>query len=123
EILLPNNLIPVIWTDGEGNPINSRNVPIELEWTEEEKRRFLLKEVEEMKREHEPVTITFRTEDGDITGYQYVYYRNSALLRRLEYYPYVQLSVIFLFGLFVFVAFNYSKTAEQNRVWVGLAKE
>jgi signal transduction histidine kinase len=35
----------------------------------------------------------------------------------------VQLSVIALFGFISYLAFNYSKAAEQNRVWVGLAKE
>ncbi len=123
EILLPNNLIPVIWADNNGVPINSRNVPIKSEWSEEERTAFLLEEIEEMKREHEPLTITYRNDEGDIVDYQYVYYKNSDLLRRLEYYPYVQLSVIFIFGLFIFIAFSYSKTAEQNRVWVGLAKE
>ncbi len=123
EILLPNNLIPVIWTDDEGNLMGFKNVPIEPEWDDATRDAFLKEEIEEMKIDNDPITITFRNEDGEITDYQYVYYKNSSLLRRLEYYPYVQLSVIFTFGLFVFVAFSYSKSSEQNRVWVGLAKE
>jgi signal transduction histidine kinase len=31
--------------------------------------------------------------------------------------------VIAIFGFIAYLAFNYSKMAEQNRVWVGLAKE
>src|SRR5690606_29079053 len=32
-------------------------------------------------------------------------------------------SVIAIFGFISYLAFNYSKAAEENRVWVGLAKE
>jgi len=123
EILLPNNLIPVIWTDDEGNLMGFKNVDVDPNWSESERNDFLRSEIEEMKEDNDPITITFRDEDGEIIDYQYVYYKNSDLLRKLEYYPYVQLSIIFLFGLFVFVAFTYSKASEQNRVWVGLAKE
>jgi signal transduction histidine kinase len=52
-----------------------------------------------------------------------VYYKNSSLLRQLITYPYIQLSVIAIFGFISYLAFNYSKAEEQNRVWVGLAKE
>jgi signal transduction histidine kinase len=45
------------------------------------------------------------------------------LLTQLVVYPYIQLSVIAIFGFISYLAFNYSKAAEQNRVWVGLAKE
>ena len=45
------------------------------------------------------------------------------MLTQLKYYPIAQLSVIAIFGMIAFLAFNYSKAAEQNRVWVGLAKE
>jgi len=124
EILLPNNVIPVIWTDSEGNPQGWKNIPIDPNWSAEEREQHLEAQLAEMREEHEPIAITFRNDEtGEIYNYQYVYYKNSDLLKKLEYYPYVQLSIIFIFGLFVFMAFSYSKTAEQNRLWVGLAKE
>jgi signal transduction histidine kinase len=123
EILVPNQSIPVIWTDGARNPIQSRNLNIDPTLSEEEKRRILKQELEEMRKEHEPIMLTFRDENGDVYDIQYVYYKNSLLLSRLEYYPHVQLSIIALFGIIAYITFNYSKTAEQNRVWVGLAKE
>jgi len=52
-----------------------------------------------------------------------LYYKNSNLLTQLTFYPFVQLSVIALFAFIAYLAFNYSRVAEQNRVWVGLAKE
>jgi signal transduction histidine kinase len=45
------------------------------------------------------------------------------LLTQLIAYPYIQLSVIAIFAIISYLAFNYSKEAEQNRLWVGLAKE
>jgi signal transduction histidine kinase len=41
----------------------------------------------------------------------------------LLYYPYLQLAVVSFFGFIAYLAFSYARTAEQNSVWVGLAKE
>lgn len=54
---------------------------------------------------------------------QYVYFKNSFLLTQLRAFPFIQ---FFLFGILVavaYVGFSSSRNAEQNRVWVGLAKE
>ena len=55
--------------------------------------------------------------------YQYIYYEDSILLKRLSLYPYVQLGVMAILALIVIAAVIISKRAEQNRVWVGLSKE
>ncbi len=123
EIIVPNNSIPVILTDGSGNPIDYRNLPIKSSFTEVEKQEFLRNELEIMKEDHEPIMIRFENNNGMTYSYNYVYYKNSKLLDQLRYYPYVQLSIITIFGVLAYLAFNYSKTAEQNRIWVGLAKE
>ena len=52
-----------------------------------------------------------------------VCYDESLLLRRLSWYPYVQLSVVLLFVCLALFALLTLKRAEQNRVWVGLSKE
>ncbi len=54
---------------------------------------------------------------------QYIYYEDSILLRRLSYYPYVQLAGMIVIALILYLAVVYSKRAEQNRVWAGLSKE
>ncbi len=56
-------------------------------------------------------------------GYWLIYYKDSALLTQLNFFPYVQLSVIAIFILAAYTAFNSSRKSEQNQVWVGLAKE
>lgn len=54
---------------------------------------------------------------------QYVYYDESNLLRKLTYFPFIQLMVMFIFLLLTLYALNTSMRAEQDRVWVGLSKE
>src|SRR3569833_4192545 len=51
------------------------------------------------------------------------YYKDSALLTQLKFFPYIQLSVIAIFLLMAYTAFSSSRKSEQNQVWVGLAKE
>lgn len=55
--------------------------------------------------------------------YQYIYYEDSVLLRRLSLYPYVQLIVMLILAVIIYFAVIYTKKAEQNRVWAGLSKE
>lgn len=55
--------------------------------------------------------------------YHIIFYGKSALLKSLYYFPYVQLLVITAFIALGFIAFRSSKHDEQNRVWIGLAKE
>jgi signal transduction histidine kinase len=55
--------------------------------------------------------------------HQYIYFSNSALLTQLKYYPYMQFGVITLFLTMAYLAFSASGRAEQNQIWVGMAKE
>lgn len=52
-----------------------------------------------------------------------VCFDESLMLRRLAYYPYVQLGVVLIFVVVAIFALLSSKRAEQNKVWVGLSKE
>ncbi len=121
EIIFKNNSIPTIWITREGQ-YQYRNITIEKSWSEARKKRALEKEIADMKTLYEPIKMTYR-ENGVVEDYGYVYYKNSFLLTQLIAYPYIQLSVIAIFAFIAYLAFNYSRAAEQNRVWVGLAKE
>lgn len=124
EIIVQNNSIPLIITDEFGIPLDSKNIKeVAKAKTERERVTILSRLLKQMEKEHEPIEVTLRKNNNEITGRNYVYYRNSDLLVQLSYYPYVQISVIFVFGLIAYIAFSSSRAAEQNRVWVGLAKE
>jgi two-component system, sporulation sensor kinase D len=70
-----------------------------------------------MKAQHEPIRLKV------FGANWYVYYQDSFVLRQLKVFPYIQLSVIAIFLLAAYTAFNTSRKSEQNQVWVGLAKE
>ena len=74
-------------------------------------------ELESMKKEHAPITLKV------LDNTWYVYYHDSFILNQLKIFPYIQLSVIAIFLLLAYTAFNTSRKSEQNQVWVGLAKE
>jgi signal transduction histidine kinase len=76
------------------------------------------RQLQKMKDENPPIKVDLG--DGLVN---YVYYRNSVLLTKLKFYPYIQLGVILLFILVAYLAFSASRKAEQNQVWVGLSKE
>jgi signal transduction histidine kinase len=109
-----NTTIPVILVDHEGNITLNRN----LDSLKALNPEFLKRQFEKMKDENPPIEVDLG--DGLVN---YVYYRNSTLLTKLTYYPYIQLGVILLFILVAYFAFSASRKAEQNQVWVGLSKE
>ena len=117
EIIDVNKTIPVILTDAHENVQDSRNIPFAKNIAAKRKQELLRRELEIMKEQHNPIVVEYSG------GKNYIFYKDSALLSQLRYYPYVQLTVIACFSLMAYFAFSYSRKAEQNRVWVGLAKE
>lgn len=115
EVLRSNSTIPMLLTDSKNNYISSRN----LDSTKLEDKAWIQSQIEEMRSEREPIEIVF----GNPGDKNYVYYRDSLLIRQLRLYPYFQLGVISLFLLVSYLAFSTSRKAEQNQVWVGMAKE
>lgn len=114
-VIQNNNSVPVIQTDSSGKISTYRN----LDSTRIAKNPdYLYKQLEIMKSEHDSMVIDLG--DGDKN---FLYYRDSIFLRKLQYFPYVQLGVIVLFILVSYFAFSSSRKAEQNKVWVGLSKE
>jgi signal transduction histidine kinase len=52
-----------------------------------------------------------------------IYFKESNILRQVRYFPFVQLLFIGVLVFFGFLSVNTARRAEQNRVWVGMAKE
>jgi len=110
-ILKSNTTIPVIMYDRNLQRIESHNIKLPKENAES----YLLDKIEKFKRRHEPIVLSEMN--------QILYYDDSYTLKRLQFYPYLQLFVIALFIGLAFLTLNRSQRAEQNRVWVGLSKE
>lgn len=124
EILFQNNSIPILQVNDADEVLSYRNIEMDESLPPKRKEAILNAEKIMMKDTYDPITVTLRDpQTGEVFGTQYIFYKNSFLLTQLIAYPYVQLSVIAIFAFISYLAFNYSKSAEQNRVWVGLAKE
>lgn len=123
EIVKANHTIPVILTSQDGVPEFYRNITQADKLEGDKRNYFLQKEIARMRQEHEPISITLADDQNVVYGYKLIYYKNSFLLSQLRFYPYIQLTVIAIFGAITFLIINYLRKAEQNRVWVGLAKE
>ncbi|MGM9796744.1 MAG: sensor histidine kinase [Parabacteroides sp.] len=114
KIIQGNTSIPVILCTDQDEVVSYNNIEI----PEKDPELFLRKKVKELKAKNPPIAIDM--EDG---SFQYLYYDDSIILKRLLIYPYAQLSVVFVFILLAFLALASTKRAEQNKVWVGLSKE
>jgi len=113
-IINNNNTVPVILTDESDNIISVRNF-------DEEKSRdpeYLNKILNKIKEKNKPIINNL--ENGH---YNQIYYQDSIILTMLIFYPYIQLGIILLFIIVSYLAFNSSRKAEQNQVWVGMSKE
>jgi signal transduction histidine kinase len=123
EIIYKNNSIPTILVDEMDNIAYYNNIDVDSSWSKAKKDAILQDELKQMKEAYPAIDILLKDESQQVFAVQKVYYRNSFLLAELIAFPYVETSILAIFGIISYLAFNYSKTAEQNRVWVGLAKE
>jgi len=114
DVLNRNTSIPIIIADSLGQILENKNIS----FTEENKEKILIRALKKMKEENEPIIISVSKTES-----QYLYYSDSVLLENLKYYPVIQFAVILLFILVAYLAFNSSRNAEQNQVWVGMSKE
>ncbi len=115
DLIQANKTVPIISTDNAGNIVAYLNID-SADVAHDS--LFLQKKLQEMKDFAEPIKLEIST---DI--YQYVYYKHSVLYTQLLYYPYVQLLIIIAFLIVAYTLFNTARRSEQNRVWVGMAKE
>lgn len=118
RIIKANESVPAILVN-EDKIQDFVNIHIPANASEERRERILKKELALMKEQRPPLSI----EAEELGIKSFLYYRESDLLYQLRYFPYVQLLVISVFGFITYLAFDYSRRAEQNRVWAGLAKE
>ena len=124
SIIEANDNIPVLLVDDKDNILNHRN--FRLPEPEDDlafeispaNLKFLNKKLKHLKNSSNKIEINI---DEETT--QYLYYEDSTLLRRLSYFPYIQLAVLILFFAIAYFALMSIKRAEQNKVWVGLSKE
>ncbi len=115
ETVLNSASVPVIMTD------SSRSIALEargIDTTIISDPVKLKARLEAMANQAEPIEIKLPGE-----GVRYIYFEDSYVLAQMQYYPLIQLILIAVFLLTAYLVFSSSRRAEQNRVWVGMAKE
>lgn len=126
SIIEANDNIPVLLVDENDNILDHRNFQLPdandsvsyYGMLSDVNKAFLDGKLRGLKHSSNRIDIQI---DEDIT--HNLYYEDSTLLRRLQFYPYVLLGVLVVFVLVVYFALMSIKKAEQNKVWVGLSKE
>ncbi|WP_199117926.1 HAMP domain-containing sensor histidine kinase [Pedobacter sp. ASV28] len=79
---------------------------------------YFVRQLAKMKGQHLPARMQ------GIDGEELIaYYKDSTILTQLRFFPYIQLGVIGLFLIIAYVGFSAARRAEQDQVWVGMAKE
>lgn len=113
-LINPSTNIPIIVTDEYLKVIAYQNIDISKFKTEKQLRAQLIK----MSKNRVPITLRLY-EGRQIT----VFYSDSILLASLHFFPYVQMGIIIILIGFAFITFSSTQQNEQNRIWVGMAKE
>jgi len=114
KVIEGNTNIPVVLVDNKGNIIDFKNLDLSNTDDKDEFNRVTRNII------HKKKSIEIKIDDKTS---HFVYYDDSKLLRKLTYFPVIQLLVMFIFVMVTLYALSTSKRAEQDRVWVGLSKE
>ena len=119
KVINDNNTIPVIVLDRKGHVTDFRNLSINAS-SRADSLMKVTRIGHELLARNRNIRIFLDERHRD---YIDVCYDESLMLKRLSWYPYVQLGVVLLFVVVAIFALLTSKRAEQNKVWVGLSKE
>ena len=109
-VLNSNNTIPVVVLDSEGHVQDYRNMEVgTASGTSFDS--LVLRRAQSMQQAGRVIRINL----GD-SDYMEICYADSLILRRLAWWPYVQLGVVLIFVVVAIFALLSSKKAEQNKV-------
>lgn len=110
QILERNTTIPVFVTDEHSKVLFHANFSEEIK---DEQAYFGTAVAKMEKNGFQPI----------ISEGNKIYYQESTLLRQLRFFPLIQLILIAAFVGLGYIGFSNARRSEQNRVWVGMAKE
>jgi len=107
--------VPVIITDStQNNVIASGNVDTLLL----KNKTAVVNTISSFRSQNTPVEVELANHVKS-----YIFYKDSYLLTRLRYFPYIQFAIIGFFLMIAYFMLSTTRKAEQNQVWMGMAKE
>ncbi|MAP80216.1 MAG: two-component sensor histidine kinase [Aequorivita sp.] len=113
-IIRSNSTTPMILHTLKEDVYQGRNIDPSI--LEDEKK--IKKKIEQFTSEYQPLEIKSNEQVLSV-----IYFGNSPLINKLKYYPAALILIIFLFILAIYLFYKTSKSAEQNKLWAGMAKE
>jgi len=120
EVIQKSGTNPIFQVNEKNKIIEVRNIEWDINL---EDSTYLYKKLEQIKKENDPILIQYRNKEGVLIVNHKLYYGDSLILKKLQYYPLALLLIILLFIMVLYFVFKTSKISEQNRLWVGMAKE
>ena len=115
ETVINSASVPVVMTDSSRTEVIRFQRVDSTEVMDPLRLRVLL---ERMEAGNAPIAVDLPGE-----GRQWIFYADSVVLTQLRYYPLAQLILIAVFLLVAYLIFSSFRRAEQDQVWVGMAKE
>lgn len=116
-IINTNGSIPCIITDEKLNVKKFVNIPEKIASNP----KAMTKLIYNLANKNEPFVLD--RNDGPYFTQYYVFYGNSQIINQLRFFPFVSLLIILVFVALSYLTYNSSKRNEQNKVWIGMAKE
>ncbi len=113
-VIKNNTSIPIIKTDEKDEILDMINVDPSFLGNKEKSLTLL----NDFKNENTPIKLSI-----DQKRYQLLYYGNSPVVNKLKYYPLILSLIILLFIVIVYNFYSANKSASENNLWVGMAKE
>ena len=114
NILQSNTTTPMILYSHKDETYNSKNIPAEEIDTDTKIERLIA----QFSNEYDPIEIKYN--DAVL---QTIYFGNSPIINKIKYYPALLILIMLLFFTAIYLFFKTSKSAEQNKLWAGMAKE
>ena len=120
EVIQKSGTNPIFQVNEKNKIIEVRNIEWDINL---EDSTYLYKKLEQIKKENDPILIQYRNKEGVLIVNHKLYYGDSLILKKLQYYPLALLLIILLFIMVLYFVFKTSKISEQNRLWAGMARE
>ena len=114
SVIQSNTTTPMILHTYKEDTYTERNIDTLSVNTVEKKKDLIA----QFSSEYIPIDIS---NDKELLGT--IYYGNSPIINKIKYYPAALILIIFLLFLAIYLFYKTSKSAEQNKLWAGMAKE
>lgn len=108
-----NTTTPMILLNRNGR-IRANNLPDKIASDTARLRQMIAR----FEAQNPPLELTYKKEHLAT-----LYYGNSEVLTKLQWYPIALTTIIILFGTVLYFFLKANKVSEQNRLWAGMAKE